>query len=177
MQLLYYVLSFLLPLVVVVFLLRVLMPLVRADFRNPLGEFVLKVTNPLVLPLRKVLPPGKRFDTAAIAAVVVVQLAGTALLQLFAGQAFRLESVLIAGLLGLLLTVLQLYFFAVLAYAVLSWFADVRYNPAAQVLTRIVEPVLMPIRRVIPTLGGLDLSALVLLIALQFAMRLVQNLS
>jgi len=176
MQALYFILSFLLPLVVVVFLLRALMPLVRADFRNPLGEFVLKVTNPVVAPLRKVLPPGKRFDLASIAAVFVVQFTGTALLHLFAGHGFRLDLVLIAGLLGLLLTVLQLYFFAVLAYAVLSWFADARYNPAAQILTRIVEPVLTPIRKVIPPLGSLDLSALVLLIALQFAMRLVQNL-
>jgi YggT family protein len=172
----YYVLTFLLSLVVVVFLLRVLMPLVRADFRNPLGEFVLKVTNPLVLPLRKALPPGKRFDPASIAAVLVVQLAGTALLRLVAGQGFHPQQVLSTGLLGLLLTVLQLYFFAVLAYAVLSWFADARYNAGAQILTRIVEPVLAPIRRVLPLLGGLDLSALVLLVALQFAMHLVQRL-
>lgn len=176
MFLLYSIVSLLLSLAVVVFLLRVLMPLVRADFRNPLGEFVLRVTNPLVLALRKVLPPGKRFDPSSIAAVFIVQFAGTALLRLMTGRVLPLESILVAGLVGLLLTLLQLYFFAVLAYAVLSWFADARYNPAAQVLTRIVEPVLTPIRRVLPPLGGLDLSALVLLIALQFAMHLVQRL-
>jgi YggT family protein len=108
--------------------------------------------------------------------VFIVQFAGTALLRLMTGRVLPLESILVAGLVGLLLTLLQLYFFAVLAYAVLSWFADARYNPAAQVLTRIVEPVLTPIRRVLPPLGGLDLSALVLLIALQFAMHLVQRL-
>jgi YggT family protein len=169
MQALLFILGTLLTLVVVAFLLRVLMPLFRADFRNPLGEAVLKLTNPLVLPLRRVLPPGKRFDPASLAALLIVQFAGTALLRLVAGGGFRVEAILLGGLRELLHTVLQFYFFAVLVYALLSWFADARYNPAAQILSKLVEPLLAPIRRVVPPLGGLDLSALFLLIALQAA--------
>ncbi len=167
MQALHFIISALLTLVVIAFLLRVLLPLVRADFRNPFGEAVLKVTNPLVLPLRKVMPPGKRLDPAAVAALLIVQFAGTALLRGLAGGGFGLESILLGGLRGLLQTVLQFYFFAVLLNALLSWFAGATYNPAAQILGKLVDPLLTPIRRVAPPLGGLDLSAVFLLIALQ----------
>ena len=76
----------------------VLMPLVRADFRNPVGEAVLKLTNPLVLPLRKVLPPGKRFDPASLVALLVVQFAGTAVLRVVAGCRASPRAILIGGL-------------------------------------------------------------------------------
>jgi len=167
MQALLFIFDALLTLLVIAFLLRVLMPLVRADFRNPFGDAVLKVTNPLVLPLRKFLPPGKRVDPSTLVALLIVQFAGTALLRAVAGGGFQLESILLNGLYDLLHRVLQFYFFAVLLYALLSWFAGAAYSPAAQILGRLVEPLLTPIRRVVPPLGGLDLSALFLLIALQ----------
>jgi YggT family protein len=167
MQALLFIFDALFTLLVIAFLLRVLMPLVRADFRNPFGDAVLKVTNPLVLPLRKFLPPGKRVDPSTLVALLIVQFAGTALLRAVAGGGFQLESILLNGLYDLLHRVLQFYFFAVLLYALLSWFAGAAYSPAAQILGRLVEPLLTPIRRVVPPLGGLDLSALFLLIALQ----------
>ncbi len=77
MRALLFVLDTLISLVVIAYLLRVLLPLVRADFRNPIGQAVLKVTDPLVMPLRKVLPPAGRIDTASIVAMLLVQLAGT----------------------------------------------------------------------------------------------------
>ena len=167
MQALHFILTALFTLFVIAFLLRVLLQLVRADFRNPFGEAVLKVTNPLVLPLRKFMPPGKRIDPSSVVALLIVQFVGTALLQGVAGGHLGLESILLGGLRGLLQTVLQFYFFAVLLYALLSWFAGAAYNPAAQILSKLVEPLLAPIRRVVPPLGGLDLSAVFLLIALQ----------
>jgi YggT family protein len=102
-----------------------------------------------------------------VVALLIVQFVGTALLQGVAGGHLGLESILLGGLRGLLQTVLQFYFFAVLLYALLSWFAGAAYNPAAQILSRLVEPLLAPIRRVVPPLGGLDLSAVFLLIGLQ----------
>ena len=167
MQALLFIVNALLTLAVIAFLLRVLMPLVRADFRNPFGAAVLKITNPLVLPLRKFMPAGKRLDPSSVVALLIVQFAGTALIRAIAGGGFGLAATLRGGLHGLLLTVLQFYFFAVLLYALLSWFAGAAYNPAAQILSKLVEPLLTPIRRVVPPLGGLDLSAVFLLIALQ----------
>lgn len=167
MHALLFVLKALFTLVVIAFLLRLLLPLVRADFRNPIGEAVLKLTNPLVLPLRRFMPAGKRLDPASLAALLIVQFAGTALLRVVAGLGINLEAVLVGGMIDLARTVLQFYFVAVLLYALLSWFAGAGYNPVAQLLGRLVEPLLAPIRRVVPPLGGLDLSALFLMIALQ----------
>ena len=147
MQALHFILSALFTLVVIAFLLRVLMPLVRADFRNPFGEAVLQVTNPLVLPLRKVMPPGKRLDPSSVVALLIVQFAGTALLRGVAGGGFGLESILLGGVYGLLQTVLQFYFFAVLLYALLSWFAGATYNPAAQILGKLVRSRRVPISK------------------------------
>jgi uncharacterized protein YggT (Ycf19 family) len=96
-----FILDALLTLVVVAFLLRALMPLVRADFRNPLGQAVLRFTDPLVRPLRRVIGPVGRVDTASIVALLLVQFTGAALLRLVAGGGFALPEILIAGLLGL----------------------------------------------------------------------------
>ena len=172
---LYFILNTLLTLVVVVFLLRVLMPLVRADFRNPVGEAVLKITNPLVLPLRRAIRPGRRVDVASIVALLIVQFAKTIVLLLVRGAVLRPDTVLVAGLFGLVILVIQFFFYAVLIYALMSWFGGASYSPVGQVLGRLVEPLLAPFRRIIPPIGGLDLSALFLMIALQAVLILLRS--
>jgi YggT family protein len=167
MEALLFILHTLITLLVVAFLLRVLMPLVRADFRNQLGEAVLKVTDPLVVPLRRLLPPAKRIDVGALAALLIVHFAGTVVLRLVAGATLNPAVLVTAGFLSLLHTVIQFYFIVVLLYALLSWFAAAGYNPLQDTLARLCEPLLAPVRRVIPPLGGLDLSVLFVLIALQ----------
>lgn len=174
MDALYFVLNTLLTLVVVVFLLRVVMPLVRADFRNPVGEAVLKLTNPLVLPLRRVIPPGRKFDVASLVALLLMQLVKTVALLLVRGAMLRLDLVVIGASYGLLLTVLQFYLYAVLIYALMSWFTGASYSPVGLMLGRICEPLLAPFRRLIPPIGGLDLSALFLIIALQAVIILLR---
>lgn len=162
-----FVLDALLTLVVVAFLLRAVMPLVQADFRNPVGEAVLRFTDPLVRPLRRVLGPAGKVDVASFAALLLVQLAGTALIRLVAGGGFALLPVIVAGVLELARTVLQVYSVAVLVYALLSWVAPGASSPATDVLGRLCEPLLRPFRRLVPPIGGLDLSALFVLIGLQ----------
>jgi YggT family protein len=162
-----FVLDALLTLVVVAFLLRAVMPLVRADFRNPLGQAVLRFTDPLVRPLRRILGPVGRVDVASIVALLLVQFAGTALLRLVAGGGFDAAGTLVAGLMGLMLTVLRFYSVAVLAYAVLSWIAPGAHSPATRLLAALCEPLLGPVRRVLPPVAGLDLAPLLVLIGLQ----------
>jgi YggT family protein len=162
-----FILDALLTLVVVAFLLRALMPLVRADFRNPLGQAVLRFTDPLVRPLRRVIGPVGRVDTASIVALLLVQFTGAALLRLVAGGGFALPEILIAGLLGLAQTVLRFYTVAILAYAVLSWIAPGTYSPATRLLAALCEPLLGPVRRILPPVAGLDLAPLFVLIGLQ----------
>jgi len=162
-----FILDALLTLVVVAFLLRVIMPLVRADFRSPLGEAVLRFTSPLIMPLRRVLKPARRVDVASIAALLLVQFAGTAVLRLVAGGGFEFAPILVRGLFDLARTVLQFYTVAILVYALLSWVAPGGDSPATRLLGRLCEPLLQPVRRLVPPIGGLDFSALFVLIGLQ----------
>jgi YggT family protein len=167
-----FILNALLTLVVVAFLLRALMPLVRADFRNPLGQAVLQFTDPLVRPLRRVLGSAGRVDVASIVAVLLVQFASTALLRLVAGAGFTFTVTLVAALRMLAQTVLSLFSVALLAYVVLSWIAPGAYSPATRMLGALCEPLLRPVRRVIPPIAGLDLAPVFVLIGLQ-ALQLV----
>lgn len=156
-------------LLVTVFLLRVLLPLVRADSRNQLSQAVIRLTNPLVMPLRKMLPPVGQVDTASVIALLVVQTATTATLWLLGAYPFVLGAPQFVRLVlfGLLGAILQFYTFALILFAVLSWVAPGAHSPASGVLTSLCEPLLRPIRRVIPPVAGLDLSALIAIIALQ----------
>jgi YggT family protein len=167
MAALLFVLDALVTLIVIAFLLRLLLPLVRADLRNPIGQAVLRVTNPVVMPLRRLLGSAGRVDLASLVALLLVQLAGTAALGLVAGVHLAPAPLLVRALHGLTQTVLQFYFVAVLLYALLSWIGPSAHGPAAHLLARLCEPLLAPVRRIVPPLGGLDLSALFVLIGLQ----------
>lgn len=156
-------------LLVTVFLLRVLLPLVRADARNQLSQAVIRLTNPLVLPLRRVLPPIGKIDTSSIVALLIVQFATTATLWLLGAYPWvvTLGQYIHIALLSLLVTVLQFYTFAILLYILLSWIAPGTYSPGAMLLASLCEPVLAPVRRVVPPIAGIDFSALFVVIGLQ----------
>lgn len=157
-----------LELYIMTFVLRLIMQWVRADFRNPLSQFILRVTNPLVIPLRRLVPPLGKLDTATLVAAFALQLLAAVVLVNMAciGAPGILQWLAIAAiwLLGL---VLQIYFFVVLVHVILSWVAPGTYNPAAMLLHTLAEPVLAPVRRVIPPIGGLDLSPVFVLIGIQ----------
>lgn len=162
-----FILHTLVSLLAAVFLLRIAMPLVRADFRSPIGQAVLQVTNPLVMPLRRLLPPAGRVDVASIVALLLVQLAGTALIRLAAGAGLAPVPLVVDALAGLARIILQLYFWLVLVHVLLSWVAPGQYGPGIQLVHRLCEPLLRPVRRVIPPLGAFDLSPMFVLIGLQ----------
>lgn len=168
MQALIFIVQTLLQLLVVVFLLRVLLPLCRADSRNPISQAVIRLSNPLVLPLRRIIPPIRKFDTASLIALLLVQMAATAIVFVLSGIGIRSPfTLLLFAMRELALTCLQFYFFAILVYALLSWIAPSAYSPAASLLNSLCEPVIRPVRRLIPPIAGLDLSALFVLIAIQ----------
>jgi YggT family protein len=156
-------------LLVTVFLLRVLLPLARADSRNQLSQAVIRMTNPLVLPLRKVLPPIGKVDTASIVALIIVQAAAIALMWLLGGYPFVFTpgQFIYVVLMALITTILRFYIFALLLYVILSWIAPGTYSPAAALLDSLCEPLLRPVRRLIPPLAGIDFSALFVIIGLQ----------
>lgn len=156
-------------LLVMVFLLRVLLPLARADARNQLSQAVIRLTNPLVMPLRRVLPPIGKIDTASIVALIIVQAAAIALLWLLGAYPFVTTpgSFIYVVFITLVMTVLRFYVFALILYVLISWIAPGTYSPASALLESLCEPLLRPVRRVIPPLAGIDFSALFVIIGLQ----------
>lgn len=168
-----YILDTLLQLIVWAFLLRLLMQLVRADFRNPFSGAIVAVTNPVVLPLRKVLPPIGRVDTASLLAVIGVQVAARALVDLADKRAVPpLATLLLESLKDLATNTTYVLTFAIIISVVLSWVSQGGYHPMASVFGSLSRPVLRPFQRLIPPLGGLDLSPVFALILLQ-ALRIL----
>lgn len=164
-------------LLVTAFLLRLALPLARANMRNQLSQAVLRVTNPLVLPLRRVLPPVGRIDTASIAALVLVQLATTALILLLRNLNPADPSLLLrSAAYSLLEMALQFYRIAMFIYVLLSWVAPSAYSPATDLLTSLCEPPLRLVRRFIPPIAQLDLSPIFVLIALTALLMLLPSL-
>jgi len=173
MDALVFVIDSVLTFLVYAFLLRVLLPLVRADFRNPLSQAILALTSWLVHPLRRVLPPVGRLDTASVVALLAVQVVATLVLfRLQAGVVPPFLPLLLAALRTLVLSVLLLYTVLIFIYALLSFVAPGVRSPATALLASLCEPLLMPLRRVLPIVGGLDFSPLVAIVALQ-ALRLL----
>ncbi|GAA0554924.1 MAG: hypothetical protein CL577_00880 [Alteromonadaceae bacterium] len=157
-----------------VVILRLWLQLVRADFYNPFSQFVVKATNPLVLPLRRIIPSLGRLDTATLLLAYAVMLTKLLLLQVIsAGQIILVPSLIFAAIF-LVKEVLTLLFWILVIRALLSWFSQGR-SPVEYVMYQLTEPVLAPVRRILPPLGGLDLSVLVVLIGLQFLNILFSN--
>lgn len=161
MAALLYLLDTLLSLAQLAFLLRLLLQWARADFRNPLVRAVVQLTNPVLVPLRRLLPAVGQIDSASVVAVVALALLRVSLTTLLAGLGLPPALLWVElATLQLLRTVLWIYFFAIFLYATLSLIAPGTDSPAQGVLTALCEPVLRPLRRLIPPLANLDLSPL-----------------
>ncbi|MCE0558190.1 MULTISPECIES: YggT family protein [unclassified Motilimonas] len=153
-----------------VVILRLWLQVVRADFYNPFCQFVVKATNPLLKPLRRVIPGFGGFDFASVVLLLIIVLAKLLLLQYLNFLPYAMNSV--GGL--LLITALvalkkigYLLFWVLIIRAILSWVSQGR-SPIEYVMYQLTEPLMAPIRRMLPSMGGLDLSILVIFILLQF---------
>jgi YggT family protein len=152
---------------ITIVMVRFLLQLVRADFYNPLSQFIVKASNPLLLPLRKVIPGLFGIDVASLVLALLLQMATIALLASVAGQGFiPLLPVLIYSVFELIKLLLNIYMFAFIVIIIVSWIAPNGHNPAVELLSTITEPVLRPIRKILPPMGGLDLSIMVALLSI-----------
>lgn len=175
-----YVLQTLGSLYLLIVLLRFILQLVRADFYNPLSQFAVKATKPLLNPLRKVIPGFGGLDLASLVLAILVQLLLMALTLLLMGYGVGgvLPQLLVWAVIGVTALFLKVFFFALIASVILSWVAPGSYNPAAQLINQICEPLLAPIRRMLPSLGGLDISPIFAFIALNLIdMLVIRNLA
>ena len=174
-EILAYLVQTLLSVYLVTMLLRFLLQLVRADFYNPISQFIVRVTNPLVIPLRRVIPGLAGIDMASLLLAILLQLAAIVALLVINGLAAPNALLLLAwSVLGVLGLLVNIYFFALLAMIILSWVAAGSRHPAIYLLYQITEPVMAPFRKVLPPMGGLDLSPIlvfVLINIIQIALR------
>lgn len=152
-------------------LVRFLLQLVRADFYNPISQAVVKVTSPLLNPLRKIIPGFGGLDMASLVLALVLQMALIYVLVLLKGMPFAaipLPGVLMRALMEIAVEFLNIYMFALIIIAIASWVAPNSYNPGLMLLMQITDPLTSRIRKVIPPMGGLDFSLMVLMFGIIF---------
>ena len=170
-----YIVQTLGSLYLLIVLLRFILQLVRADFYNPLSQFTVKATQPLLKPLRRIIPGFGGLDLASLALAILVQLVLMVLVILIAGAnpaAVGLQ-LLVWAIIAVTSLFLKIFFFAMIISVILSWVAPGSYNPGAQLVNQICEPMLAPFRRLLPNLGGLDISPIFAFIALNLLDRFV----
>ena len=175
-QALYFIIKTLTQLYLLVLLLRFWLPMLGADFRNPLAQGILRITSPLVVPVRRFVPSIGRLDTSTILVAYVIQFLTVLLLLTIGGYRVGTVPIMVTTLVELAVLSLNLFFFVILIKIILSWVAPHTHNYATALLTTLAEPVLRPFRRIIPSIGGLDISPVFAIIILQAAVIFLQTL-
>lgn len=157
-------------------MLRFILGAVGADFYNPVSQFLVRITNPLLVPMRRVIPSVGKYDTSAIVLMLLLQLLSIWLVVMLRGVDVPVTALLLAAVGELVLLVFGVFMFAIIIQVILSWVNPGNYNPVTALLYSITSPVLRPIQKVIPPVAGIDLSPLVAIIALQVLRMLVMPL-
>lgn len=177
MRALIYIIDALSMLITFIFLLRFWLPWFRVDFRNPIAQGVLQATSPIINPLRRVVPSIGRVDTATVLVMFVVQAVTLMLIASLSGIPITPKFVVVSSLFKLVFLSIRLFMFAIIIRIVLSWIAPQTYNPATALLSAITDPLLRPFQRLIPPIGGFDISpvfAIILIGALSILVLDVQ---
>jgi YggT family protein len=152
---------------ILIVMLRFLLQLVRADFYNPVSQFLVKATSPVLVPLRRVIPGFFGVDFASVLLLLVLQAAEIIVVGAIKGYAFQPVGLAIVALAELCSLALNVFFFSILIQVILSWINPGTYNPVTSLLYSLNEPLLRPARRLLPPMSGFDLSPLVVGVALK----------
>lgn len=173
---LYFIVKSLAHLYVLLFLLRFWLPWVRADFRNPISQGILRFTAPLIVPVRRFIPPIGRVDTATILLTYLIECAVVFVLLWIRGLTANPLFIAMVALSELVILSLQLFSIAIFVRVIMSWVGQQTYNPIVALAESLAEPVVRPFRRIMPSLGGIDFSPMITLILLQATVIYVQSL-
>ncbi len=154
--------------------LRFLLQLFRADFYNPISQFLAKITNPPLRYIRRVVPGYKGQDWSSMVLMLLIKSVEITIVYLLsAGRFVAVDSLIILSIAGILELFVDVFMIAIFIQVILSWVNPGAYNPATVILYRLTEPVLAPARKLLPPIGGLDLSPIIVIIALQMSIILV----
>ena len=169
-----FVINALTSLYLLVLLLRFWLPWLQADFRNPLAQGILRLTSPLVIPVRRIVPPFGRLDTATVLVAFIIQYIAVLLMLLVVGLTPGIVPIAVTAIVKLVVLSINLFVYAIFIRIILSWVAPEAYNPATAIITTLTEPVLRPFRRLLPPMGGFDISPIFAIILL-FAATIIVN--
>jgi YggT family protein len=161
---------------ILVIMLRFLLQTARADFYNPISQFIVKATNPALRPLRRLIPGWGGIDIASLVLLFAVQCVALVLLGLISGAfgaGLSVPGLILASITKLVSLLLYIYLFGIFILALLSWINPGSYNPVAAVIAGLTEPLLRPARRLIPPIGGVDLSPMAVILAIYIARMLI----
>jgi YggT family protein len=168
-----YLVSTLLDLYITAVMIRLLLQWVRADFYNPVCQFLVKVTNPVVAPLRRVIPAVGRLDTASVVLLLALEFFSVWIVSRIGSTPLTAAGIAAFSATKLLATLLVTYFILIIANVLLSWVAGSARHPVVPLVYQLTEPVLRPFRRFIPPIAGIDLSPVFALIGIRFLLLLL----
>ncbi|MBB1486440.1 YggT family protein [Oceanospirillum sediminis] len=162
-----YLISTLVSLYLFIVVLRFILQFSKADFYNPISQAVAKLTSPVVRPFQTIIRPMGRIDLATLIVAFIIKVLGlVAVLQIAGAGMPPVFNLLMGGLTGVISTLLDIYFFALLISIILSWVAPQSGHPGAMLIYQITEPVMAPVRNILPSMGGLDLSPIFVFIGI-----------
>lgn len=172
-----FVVTFILEVVTFVFVARFLLQACRVDFYNPISQGLVKATDPVLRPVRMVLPGYRNLDFAAFLAAVLVQvLLIMSLSALYGGYVGSFVTLVAQAVLRVIMLVIQIFWWSILIVIIAGWIAPGSYHPALALLQQITEPLLAPARRLLPPMGGLDFSPIVVFLILGVIERILPEL-
>ena len=156
-----------------ILLLRFILQLVRANFYNPLCQFIVKATQPLLKPLRRVIPSVFGLDMSSLVLAILVQMVIFAVVLTLSYMSFNILGLLLWAIIGVTALFLKVFFFAMIISVILSWVAPGSVSPGAELVNQITEPALAPFRRFLPSMGGLDISPILAFMVIQLIQSFV----
>ncbi len=157
----------------IVVIIRFLFQLLRADFYNPISQLVVSMTNPPLKPLRRIVPGFFGIDFASVVLALAVSMLKLFLIAGISGVSLGVGAIAVLSVAEILRTTVYIFIFVTIARAVVSWFQQTSYNPLNRLLYSLSEPLLAPLRKILPPIGGLDFSPFALIILLTLALKLI----
>ena len=154
-------------------LLRFILQLVRANFYNPLCQSIVKATQPLLKPLRRVIPSVFGLDMSSLVLAILVQMVIFAVVLTLSYMSFNILGLLLWAIIGVTALFLKVFFFAMIISVILSWVAPGSVSPGAELVNQITEPAVAPFRRFLPSMGGLDISPILAFMVIQLIQSFV----
>ena len=168
-----YLITTLIDLYITAVMLRLLLQWVRADFYNPVCQFLVALTNPPLKPLRRLIPALGRLDTAAVLLMLVLEFFSVWLSSRLSSSPLGPAEIALFSVTKLAATLLMTYFFLIIAAVILSWVGAQLRHPVIPLVFQLTEPVLRPFRRLIPPIAGIDLTPIFALITIRFLLLLI----